>query len=144
MEISLDTNETPQKSEDCYAANAAAVLFLFLKYKKIGENQKGTGRILTIIMPCELDHHNAEKLKTGADKIIQSKNIRSIVFDFGKTNFMDSSGIGMIMGRYKMIRFMGGKVIAIRANQRIRRILTLSGVYKVMDIYEGLPKQSEL
>ena len=43
-----------------------------------------------------------------------------------------------------MISFMGGKVIAIRANQRIRRILTLSGVYKVMDIYEGLPKQSEL
>ena len=57
---------------------------------------------------------------------------------------MDSSGIGMIMGRYKMIRFMGGKVIAIRVNQRIRRILTLSGVYKVMDIYEGLPKQSEI
>lgn len=44
MEISLDTNETPQKSEDCYAANAAAVLFLFLKYKKIGENQKGDSK----------------------------------------------------------------------------------------------------
>ncbi len=105
---------------------------------------KVTGRNLTIIMPCELDHHNAEKLKTGADRIIQSRNIRSIVFDFGKTNFMDSSGIGMIMGRYKMIHFMGGKVMAIRVNQRIRRILTLSGVYKVMEIYEGLPQQSKL
>ena len=50
----------------------------------------------------------------------------------------------MIMGRYKMIHFMGGKVMAIRVNQRIRRILTLSGVYKVMEIYEGLPQQSKL
>ena len=41
------------------------------------------------------------------------------------------------MGRYKNMRFMGGTVIAVHVNERIRRILTLSGVYKVLDIYEG-------
>ena len=105
---------------------------------------KISGTNLTIVVPRVLDHHNAEYIRQAADKILQSKNIRSIVFDFGKTSFMDSSGIGMIMGRYKNIRFTGGTVIAVRVNERIRRILTLSGVYKVIDIYEGLPKQSKL
>ena len=102
------------------------------------------GTNLTILVPAELDHHNAEELKNRADQLIQRRNIRSITFDFGKTGFMDSSGIGMIMGRYKNMRFMGGTVIAIRVNERVRRILTLSGVYKYIDIYEGLPQQSKL
>lgn len=105
---------------------------------------KITGTNLTIVVPRELDHHNAEQIKNQADKMLQNHNIRSIVFDFAKTNFMDSSGIGMIMGRYKNIRFTGGTVMAIRVNERVRRILTLSGVYKVIDIYEGLPQQSKL
>lgn len=101
-----------------------------------------TGTNLTIFVPRELDHHNAEIIKEGADKLLRTHNIRRIIFDFGKTSFMDSSGIGMIMGRYKNIRFTGGTAIAIRVNERISRILTLSGVYKVIDIYEGLPQQS--
>ena len=105
---------------------------------------KIAGTNLTIVVPTELDHHNAEQIKNEADQILQNHNIRSIVFDFGKTSFMDSSGIGMIMGRYKNIRFTGGTVIAIRVNEQIRRFLTLSGVYKVIDIYEGLPQQSKL
>ncbi len=108
------------------------------------EYLKVSGTNLTIIVPKELDHHNAECIRVEADRLLRTRNIRSIVFDFGKTNFMDSSGIGMIMGRYKNIRFTGGTVIAIRVNERVRRILTLSGIYKVIDIYEGLPQQSKL
>ena len=57
---------------------------------------KGTN--LTIHMPKELDHHNAEEIKREADRLLGTRNIRSIIFDFEKTSFMDSSGIGMIMG----------------------------------------------
>ena len=103
---------------------------------------KGTN--LTIKIPAELDHHNSEILKVRADQIIQRKNIRSLTVGFGKTGFMDSSGIGMIIARYKNMRFMGGTVIAIHVNERIRRSLTLSGIYKYIDIYEGLPQQSKL
>lgn len=103
---------------------------------------KGTD--LIILVPAELDHHNAEMIRKSSDRMIQNRNIRRIIFDFQKTVFMDSSGIGMIMGRYKNMRFMGGTVIAIRVSERIRRILTLSGVYKVIDIYEGLPLQSNI
>ena len=70
---------------------------------------------MVIEVPKELDHHSAEYIREEADRILSERNIRSIVFDFAKTSFMDSSGIGMIMGRYKSIRFLGGKVIAVRA-----------------------------
>lgn len=97
---------------------------------------KVSGTDLTILVPPELDHHNAEKIKRSSDRLVQNRNIRRIVFDFRNTNFMDSSGIGVIMGRYKNMRFMGGAVIAVHVNERIHRILTISGVYKVIDIYE--------
>ena len=57
-------------------------------------------------------------------------------FDFEQTDFMDSSGIGVIMGRYRMICLIGGEVWAVHANARIRKILTMSGVTKIMQIYE--------
>lgn len=101
-----------------------------------------TGTTLTIHLPAEIDHHNSEEICKNADRIIQSRNIRCIQFDFADTLFMDSSGIGMLIGRYKMMRFMGGTVIAVHVGERMQRILTMSGIYKVMDIYEGVPQES--
>ena len=95
---------------------------------------KVAGTDLFICLPEEVDHFNSEKIRREADRILQSRNIRRIIFDFSRTQFMDSSGIGVIMGRYKNMRFMGGTVTAVHVNERIRRILTLSGVYKVLDI----------
>lgn len=103
-----------------------------------------TGTSLTIHLPAELDHHSAQLLKRPMDRMLQEQNIRRIVFDFGRTTFMDSSGIGMVVGQYKNMRFMGGTVIAIRVNDRIRRLLTMSGVDRLIDIYEDLPRQSSL
>ena len=103
-----------------------------------------TGTTLTIHLPGEIDHHVSEKIRLEADRIIQQKNIRRVLFDFSDTVFMDSSGIGMIIGRYKTMRFMGGTVTAINVGERMHRILMLSGIYKVIDIYEGMPQQSKL
>ena len=108
------------------------------------DNFQILGTYLTIRLPAEVDHHNSEELKRKADRLLMENNIHCIIFDFGRTNFMDSSGIGMIMGRYKNMRFMGGAVVSVRVNERMRRILTMSGIYKMMDIYEGLPEQSNL
>ncbi len=98
------------------------------------------GTTLFVRLPSEIDHHNAEELRKGADKILQKKLIRLVAFDFEQTVFMDSSGIGMIMGRYKMMRFMGGTVIAVHVNERMQRIMKLSGICKLIDIYEGMPE----
>lgn len=103
-----------------------------------------TGTVMTIHLPSEIDHHSSEQIRIQADRLVQKKNIRCILFDFADAVFMDSSGIGMIIGRYKVMRFMGGTVMAINVGERMRRILTLSGIYRVIDIYEGTPKQSNL
>ena len=91
---------------------------------------------LTIFLPEDVDHHNAEEIKREADRLIDREHIRYIIFDFADTGFMDSSGIGVIMGRYKKVYMMGGEVWAVHTNERMRKILTMSGVMKIMQISE--------
>ena len=59
-----------------------------------------------------------------------------VIFDFADTKFCDSSGIGVIMGRYRKIYMLGGEVCAVHTSERIRKILMMSGVTKIMQIYE--------
>ena len=91
---------------------------------------------LTIFLPQEVDHHNAEDIRKEADQVIEENHIRHVIFDFENTNFMDSSGIGVIMGRYRHVFLLGGEVWAVHASDRMRRILNMSGVTKIMQIYE--------
>ena len=112
-------------------------------HEKSGKNKRRSSmkyqvqeNCLTIYLPREVDHHNAEEMKREADAVIDRNHIKYVIFDFDRTDFMDSSGIGVIMGRYKTISLIGGEVWAVHANARIRKILTLSGVTKIMQIYE--------
>ena len=91
---------------------------------------------LTIFLPGELDHHNAEEIRKESDHQIEHNHIRYVIFDFADTKFCDSSGIGVIMGRYRKIYMLGGEVCAVHTSERIRKILTMSGVTKIMQIYE--------
>lgn len=89
---------------------------------------------LMIRMPQEMDHHNSVYISKAADKYILDKNVGNVVFDFERTNFMDSSGVGVIVGRYKKISCFGGKVFIVNADERIKRILSLSGLHKIVEI----------
>ena len=91
---------------------------------------------LTIFLPHEIDHHNAKELQKESDHIIEKNHIRYVIFDFADTDFMDSSGIGVIMGRYKRIYMLGGEVCSVHVSERMKKILTMSGVTKIMQIYE--------
>ncbi len=91
---------------------------------------------LTIFLPKEVDHHNAEEIRRNTDNLIEKNHIKYIIFDFLDTDFMDSSGIGVIMGRYKMIRLIGGQVWVVHTNIRIKKILKMSGMTKIIQIYE--------
>lgn len=91
---------------------------------------------LTIFLPNEIDHHSAEEIRMESDRLIEKHHIKCIIFDFKGTNFMDSSGIGVIMGRYKMVYLLGGEVWAVHTNERMKKILTMSGVTKIIRIYE--------
>lgn len=91
---------------------------------------------LMIRMPDEIDHHKSVDISSKADRYIMSKGVGNVVFDFERTTFMDSSGIGVILGRYKKISCFGGKVYAINADHRIRRILLLSGLQNIVEIMD--------
>ena len=91
---------------------------------------------LVIRMPRELDHHQARRIRETADRYIEGKEISHVIFDFELTEFMDSSGIGVIMGRYRHIFLLGGEVWAIHTSERMRQILNMSGVTKIIQIYE--------
>ena len=86
------------------------------------------GRTLVIRMPKELDHHTTGQIPGIADRI------QRIEFDFRDTGFMDSSGIGVIMGRYQKVRLLGGSVAVTHVSDRIWRILHLAGVTKVIEV----------
>ena len=62
---------------------------------------------LTIFLPGELDHHNAEEIRKESDHLIEHNHIRYVIFDFADTKFCDSSGIGVIMGRYRKNLYAG-------------------------------------
>ena len=91
---------------------------------------------LTSYLPREVDHQNAEESKREADAVVDRNHIKYVIVDFEKTDVMDSSGIGVIMGRYKTVSLIGGEVWAVHTNARVKKILTLSGVTKIMQIYE--------
>ena len=81
----------------------------------------------------ELDHHNAAMIKDKIDELIIEGQVKDVTFDFGKTTFMDSSGIGIIMGRYKLVKSINGKVFVCNVSGNIERILMISGLYKIIE-----------
>ncbi|MBE7016234.1 MAG: STAS domain-containing protein [Ruminococcaceae bacterium] len=94
----------------------------------------GEKRALLVHLFGELDHHTAGEVKEEADRMLRSTNAVSIIFDFTQLSFMDSSGIGMIMGRYKKVRTLGGKVVAYGVNAQIMRIMEMSGIDKIIKL----------
>lgn len=91
---------------------------------------------LMIRLPEEVDHHKAGYICEQADKLLLKDNVEHVVFDFEDTRFMDSSGIGIIMGRYKQISCLGGKIYILHADRQIRRILQMSGLTGLVEVVE--------
>ena len=100
------------------------------------DNFKVIDNYLMVKMPEEVDHHKAVYISKTADQYIMQEGVGNVVFDFEDTRFMDSSGIGIIMGRYKKISYFGGKVFAVNTDMRIRRTLMICGLHKVIEIME--------
>lgn len=100
------------------------------------ENFAVVDNCLLVKVPNELDHHQAAGLRQLADRYLMDERVENLVFDFGETTFMDSSGIGMIAGRYKKVACFGGKVMILHANERIKRIIALSGLNGMIEWIE--------
>lgn len=103
---------------------------------RVAEDLKVIEHYLCIYMPEEIDHHNAKEICKRADEMICNEEVKNVVFDFSRTEFMDSSGIGILAGRYKKISCFGGKVYCIHVNMQIRKILHMSGLQRIIQILE--------
>ena len=93
-----------------------------------------SGAVMTVHLPVDLDHPVSDSIRRETDRIIGQQYIKNMVFDFSETVFMDSSGIGLLMGRYRMMGMRGDCIQATGVNSYIEKLLHLSGVYKFVEI----------
>lgn len=91
-------------------------------------------KLLILEMTEEIDHHVAEKIRRKADDEITRYMPRKVILDFNNVSFMDSAGIGMVLGRYKMINMLGGTLEMKNVNSSVRKIFEMSGITKICPI----------
>ena len=89
------------------------------------------GAALTAALIGELDHHTAADLRGRIDAAVLSCRPRRLTIDLTRLTFMDSSGIGLIMGRYRLMASLGGEVRVAGATPRMERMIRLSGLDKL-------------
>lgn len=94
-------------------------------------NKKG---ILIVKISGEIDHHSSRIMRTDIDSNMEHSLPKKLVLDFSNVSFMDSSGIGLIIGRYKLIKNFGGEVFIVNSNDYILRLLEIAGIDKIAKI----------
>ena len=99
-----------------------------------------TDELLSARLYGEIDHHTARDMRMLIDSEIEGTLPKSLILDFSEVQFMDSSGIGMIMGRYKKVQKLGGKVIISSATPQIKRIIEMAGLHGIMQLAPDLKK----
>jgi stage II sporulation protein AA (anti-sigma F factor antagonist) len=90
--------------------------------------------VLYFFITEEIDHHTTEKIRRKMDYEITRFMPRKVVFDFSKVTFMDSAGIGLLIGRYKLAKMLGGVTTMINTNKNIEKVFEMSGILKIIPI----------
>ena len=96
--------------------------------------------ILTVHLPQDLDHPQSDWIRKETDRIMSRTYVKRIVFDFENTEFMDSSGIGLVMGRYRLIREWNGSVEIHNPAPSIKKVMRLAGLDRIASIHSSPPK----
>ncbi len=91
------------------------------------------GTTLVVKPVGEIDQSCAAALRCDIDREIQQSHAKNLILDLAGVTFMDSSGIGMIIGRYKQMEALGGKTMMIRPQPQVDKILELSGLKKIVE-----------
>lgn len=89
-------------------------------------------KIMIVELFGELDHHEAAKTRLEIDSAMDNYTARDLVLDFSKVTFMDSSGIGVILGRYRRLSSRGDTLVISSCSKQIRNILNLAGVFSII------------
>ncbi|MBD7916448.1 anti-sigma F factor antagonist [Clostridium sp. Sa3CUN1] len=104
---------------------------MYLKFDKRDDK-------LIVSLIGELDHHSAEEVRVKIDDRIDRDNIKKVILNFSGVTFMDSSGIGVVIGRYKKIQNRSGKLCVSDINRTVNKVFEISGMYKIIDVYRNI------
>lgn len=104
--------------------------------ERLNVNYESNQKILFLEITEEIDHHTVEKIRRKADYEITRYMPRKVIFDFHHVTFMDSAGIGMVLGRYKMMNMLGGSLELINVSPMLKKIFEMSGITKICPLKE--------
>ncbi len=90
--------------------------------------------LVTVYLTGEIDHHSAGEIREKIDRSLESNQPKLLIMDFKNVGFMDSSGIGLVMGRYKLMQTMNGEVKVINTPSHIKKVMKLAGLDKLATI----------
>lgn len=83
---------------------------------------------VTVYLTGEIDHHNAQKMREEIDNCAQHNSPDTLILDFGGVEFMDSSGIGIVLGRYRLMQELGGQLCLQNLPAHIRKVMRVAGI----------------
>lgn len=102
--------------------------------KKPGFDSEFSGEVLRFKLRGEIDHHSAAAIRCAMDEMIRAKRPRSLEIDMSAVDFMDSSGLGLIMGRYAVMKELGGETAVVDPSPRAEKIMTLAGLERIVTV----------
>ena len=95
-------------------------------------------KLLLLQITEEIDHHTTEEIRRKADYEITRYMPRKVIFDFNQVTFMDSAGIGMLIGRYKVAKMLGSTLEMINVKPSIKKVFEMSGILKIIPISNSI------
>ena len=93
-------------------------------------------KLLVFKITDEIDDCNVQRIRRKADNEIERFMPKKVIFDFNRVTFMDSSGIGLIIGRYKFANMLGGKLEVANLTESVKKIFEMSGILKLIPVTE--------
>lgn len=97
-------------------------------------NIKTKGEVLTVYLSGEIDHHSAKGMREEIDKAIEYGMPSLLILDFSDVTFMDSSGIGLVMGRYRLLQKTGSTLNLVNLPENIYKIMKLAGIERLASL----------
>ena len=99
--------------------------------------------VFRIVLEGEIDHHSAVSVRSAIDTKLYEFRPRHTVLDLSKIDFMDSSGLGLIMGRYALMQKLGGVFSVANPNERVMKIFDLAGLGRIITVEKDSAEKKE-
>ncbi len=99
-------------------------------------NSRVVDEILIVRLMGELDHHGVEQIRNDIESKLEEIDYRALILCFADIQFMDSSGLGLILGRYRSVSSRGGKMALCEVTSPLQKLFDMSGLLKILPVYE--------